>query len=113
MSADCTPAAVALPTVAPPRRRAGDRVYITAAGVVVEREAPRKRLAPAAPLPPDRPDAPKMRRWAEEIDEVESAAPVRFVVCPVCGGNRARPVGNAEARPCTVCDGAGQIGGAA
>ena len=113
MSADCTPAAVALPTVAPPRRP-GDRVYITANGVVVEREAPRQRQARPAPLAPDRPDAPRMRAWAEELDPLPSESPTRLVVCPVCGGNRARPSGGqAEARPCTFCDGAGQIGGAA
>ena len=41
-----------------------------------------------------------------------AAAPVPFVVCPVCGGNR-HGLGCEEYgwRPCTVCGGQGQIGG--
>lgn len=86
-------------------------MYITAAGVVVEREAPRQPKAKPGPMAPDRPDAPKMRAYPDELDDV---APVRFVVCPVCGGNRKRYAdGGSEDRQCTVCDGQGQIGGAA
>lgn len=53
------------------RRPLRVRTYITTAGVVRETEA-----APVpqrvAPLSPDRADAPKMRRWAEELDEVDA-----------------------------------------
>ena len=45
------------------------RTYITADGVVRETEAATRR-EPVAPLSPDRADAPPMRRWAEELDEV-------------------------------------------
>lgn len=47
------------------------RTYITAAGIVRETvgaPAPAK----VAPLSPDRADAPKMRRFAEELDEVDA-----------------------------------------
>lgn len=48
------------------------RTYITADGVVRETE---ERVAPApvrvAPLAP-RQDGPRMRRWAEELDEVDA-----------------------------------------
>ena len=47
------------------------RTYITADGVVRETEAATRR-EPVAPLSPDRADAPKMRRWSEELDEVDA-----------------------------------------
>ena len=52
-----------------PRRRRPliVRTYITSAGVVRETEAAPVPVR-VAPLSPDRADAPKMRRWAEEID---------------------------------------------
>jgi hypothetical protein len=45
------------------------RTYITPDGVVRETDEP-KRRAHVPPLSPDRADAPPMRRWAEELDEV-------------------------------------------
>lgn len=36
------------------------------------------------------------------------------VVCVVCSGRRTKPAAvDGETRPCTVCDGVGQIGGGA
>jgi hypothetical protein len=55
----------------PCRKHPRVRTYITAAGIVRETvgaPAPAK----VAPLSPDRADAPKMRRWAEELDEVDA-----------------------------------------
>ncbi len=47
------------------------------------------------------------------LDLVEPP-PVRFVVCPVCGGKRTG-LGSEEygGRPCNVCGGQGEIGGGA